>query len=128
MKSIYFFLFSTIIMGMTAVVSARTTVTAGEPSRDSGGHISREATQQDPDRVITDSDRAIRMNPGNASAYLQRGKAWKAKGEFERAIRDFDQATRLDPKILDTPRRSPPGFRRAISHFGLESWGSCPGE
>ena len=32
------------------------------------------------------------------SAYFNRGSAWANKGEFDRAIADYDQAIQLDPK------------------------------
>ncbi len=36
-----------------------------------------------------------------ARAYFNRGRAWSDKGQFDRAIADFDQAIRLDPEYPD---------------------------
>ena len=37
-------------------------------------------------------------NPTSAAAYHQRGLIWKSKGETDKAIADFTDAIRLDPK------------------------------
>ena len=37
-----------------------------------------------------------------ASAYNNRGLAWRDKGDLDRAIADYDQAIRLDPKDATT--------------------------
>jgi tetratricopeptide (TPR) repeat protein len=39
----------------------------------------------------------ISVNPKFAGAYNNRGVAYAAKGDYERAIADYDQAIRLDP-------------------------------
>jgi tetratricopeptide (TPR) repeat protein len=40
---------------------------------------------------------AIRLRPNYAEAFLIRGLARKEKGDLEGALRDFDQAVRIDP-------------------------------
>jgi tetratricopeptide (TPR) repeat protein len=40
---------------------------------------------------------AIRLDSTYADAYLRRGFAWFFKGHYDQAIRDCDQAIRLDP-------------------------------
>jgi len=55
----------------------------------------------DPDRQIAGCTRAIASPPArNIRGFLlyNRGIAWISKGEFDRAIADFDEAIRLDPK------------------------------
>ena len=55
----------------------------------------------DPDRQIAGCTRAIAFPPArNIRGFLlyNRGIAWISKGEFDRAIADFDEAIRLDPK------------------------------
>ena len=57
-----------------------------------------------------------RLDPKDASAYNNRGNAWYAKKEYDKAIADYNEAIRLDPKIRrrrtttaatpGTPRRS----------------------
>jgi tetratricopeptide (TPR) repeat protein len=54
--------------------------------------------KRDYDRALADFDQAIRLNPADVPAYVDRGIAYSAKGDHERAAADFDQAIRLDPK------------------------------
>jgi tetratricopeptide (TPR) repeat protein len=49
------------------------------------------------DRAIADYDRAIRLVPGYAQAFYNRGLAYDDKGEPDRAIANYDQAIRLVP-------------------------------
>jgi hypothetical protein len=39
---------------------------------------------------------AALFGPKDAAAFVDRGDARRAKGEYDRAIRDFDEAIRLD--------------------------------
>jgi tetratricopeptide (TPR) repeat protein len=41
------------------------------------------------DRAIADYTEAIRLNPGDAAAYNNRGIAWLGKNQFKRACQDF---------------------------------------
>jgi tetratricopeptide (TPR) repeat protein len=50
-----------------------------------------------PDQVPDEFDQAIRHNPGDARAWAGRGDARREKGEYERAVEDYDIATGLDP-------------------------------
>ncbi|MER8950892.1 tetratricopeptide repeat protein [Mesorhizobium sp. M0959] len=56
------------------------------------------ARQNDYDRAIADFDKAISLDPEDASAYYYRGITWALKSDADRAIADFDQAINLDPK------------------------------
>src|SRR5450755_2574949 len=47
--------------------------------------------------AIASFERAIRVNPNNANAYLYRGIAYRSRGEYEQALSDFDRAIELDP-------------------------------
>ena len=40
----------------------------------------------------------IRLRPKDPAAYSGRGLAWSAKGELDKAIEDFGEASRLAPK------------------------------
>ncbi len=51
------------------------------------------------DRAIEDYDKAIALNPNDASFYYNRGNTYDYKGEYDRAITDYDQAIALDPKL-----------------------------
>ena len=64
------------------------TTTAASP-----GRRSRSTTRRSP--ITTE---AIRLDPKYALAYSNRGTAWEAKQEYDRAIADYTEAIRLDPK------------------------------
>jgi len=46
-------------------------------------------------------DRAIKLDPKNSRAYLERGRVFQAKGDLDRALSDYTEAIRLDPKSAD---------------------------
>src|SRR5216684_2421488 len=48
--------------------------------------------------ACADYDKTIALDPKHASAYENRGRAYKAKGDLDRAIADYDKAIALDPK------------------------------
>jgi tetratricopeptide (TPR) repeat protein len=50
------------------------------------------------DRAIADYNDAIRLDPENSAAHLNRGVARKELGQFDRAITDYTAAIRLSPK------------------------------
>ena len=45
------------------------------------------------------SRRRCRLQPKYAWPYWQRGNAWKKKGDYAKALADFDEAVRLDPAL-----------------------------
>ena len=49
------------------------------------------------DKAIADYNEAIRLDPGYALAYHNRGYAWSAKKDYDKAIADYNEAIRLDP-------------------------------
>jgi tetratricopeptide (TPR) repeat protein len=53
------------------------------------------------DREMADLDKALRLPPRSAAAYNARGEAWAGKGDFARAIADFDQALKLYANFAD---------------------------
>ena len=53
----------------------------------------------DLDGAIADYNRAIELDPKDASAYYNRGNAKKAKGDLDGAIADYNRAIELDPKL-----------------------------
>ena len=55
----------------------------------------------DYDNAIKQFDEAIRLNPGDSSAYLNRGDAYAAKRQRDAAIRDYSEAISLDPGNAD---------------------------
>ena len=54
------------------------------------------------DEIIAACSAAIKQNPKGPNvsiAYHNRGSAWIDKGEYDKAIADFDEAIRLNPKL-----------------------------
>ncbi len=49
--------------------------------------------------IIPVSAHAQVTHRASAASYLERGNAWAAKGEWERAIADFDLAIAFDPSF-----------------------------
>ena len=47
------------------------------------------------------STEAMRLNPNFAAAYYNRGNAWRDKGDYDKAIADFNQALAVNPKYAD---------------------------
>src|SRR5207249_1914 len=45
-----------------------------------------------------DYTEAIRLDPKRAPAYAGRGHAWYRKGEYAKAVEDYERALKLDPK------------------------------
>src|SRR5262249_54203449 len=45
--------------------------------------------------------RRIRQNEKDAYAYAHRGSAWREKGEYDKALADYNEAIRLDPKFAE---------------------------
>ena len=50
------------------------------------------------DKAIATFSEAIRLDPGAAAAFYERGKAYRNKSNYDRAIADYNEAIRLDPK------------------------------
>lgn len=50
------------------------------------------------DKVITDLTTAIQLAPNDASLYLWRGIAFRARSQLDRAVADFSEALHLEPK------------------------------
>jgi tetratricopeptide (TPR) repeat protein len=61
-----------------------------------------ECKGKDNDEIIVNCTNLLNrfslIYPTNILAYLKRGFAFVNKGDYDRAIRDFDEATRIDPK------------------------------
>lgn len=55
------------------------------------------SSRGDYDAAIERYSRAMRIRPGWAGAYNNRGNAYRHKGDFERALRDFAQAIQIRP-------------------------------
>jgi len=51
----------------------------------------------DPDHALGDASDAMYIEPRNAGALVVRGNAYRAKGDFKRAIDDYTAAIVFDP-------------------------------
>jgi tetratricopeptide (TPR) repeat protein len=51
------------------------------------------------DRAIADYTQALRLDPDNADAYLERGDAYANIGDPDKAIADYTAALRIDPNF-----------------------------
>jgi tetratricopeptide (TPR) repeat protein len=52
------------------------------------------------DRALADCNDVIRLDPGYAAAYANRGDIWRLKGDLDQALNDQDQAIRLSPESI----------------------------
>ena len=59
--------------------------------------LSKVVVTENPEREISRLDAVIKRNPGNATAYLSRGRAYFAKGDDNNALSDLDAAIRINP-------------------------------
>src|SRR5262245_60948064 len=50
------------------------------------------------DEAVDFYSQGIRANPWSAVAYVWRGLVWQETGELDKALADFDEAIRLEPK------------------------------
>jgi len=91
---------------------------------------------------LSEADKAIRLNPNDANAYLKRGLAYYNLGQYQRAIEDYNEAIRLKPDaetyfnrgffycwFLNQHQRSIEDFNEAIrlnpNHAGAYSSRGC---
>jgi len=49
------------------------------------------------DEALAEFNRAIELDPSDASYYAARGQAYQAMGRNEEALADYDRAVELDP-------------------------------
>ena len=60
--------------------------------------------------AMSDYDRAIELNPGDAGSYCRRGVSLVVLGKHDEAIADYDEAVQLDPTYADA------FYRRGVAH------------
>jgi tetratricopeptide (TPR) repeat protein len=71
--------------------STQSTMTQGQPQKALANN-DREKASETMDRnqlIIKESDQAIRLDPNDAEAYINRGIAYKNLGQHKRAIEDL---------------------------------------
>ena len=54
-----------------------------------------------PEKAISEYNRAIEIDPQYADAYMARGGAYRVKGEFDKALADYDKAITINPNNAD---------------------------
>ena len=54
---------------------------------------------EDIDVAISDFTKAMELNPSESGVFYNRGIALAHKKDYEKAIKDFERAAILDPKI-----------------------------
>ena len=59
--------------------------------------VTRIAKLNEPDKAIADFDEAIRLEPTDVAAFIERGATRGSRREFDKAIADFSAAIRLAP-------------------------------
>jgi len=69
-------------------------------------------TSADHDRRIEYNTSLIRSEPRNASAYIDRGIAYAKKGEFNKAVPDFNKAIEIDPNSAPAYNNRGLAYRR----------------
>jgi tetratricopeptide (TPR) repeat protein len=59
-------------------------------------------------RAVADFDQLIKLDPGNALAYYNRGLTLRNRGEVDRAIADFSAALKLNASYTVATRAATP--------------------
>ena len=59
----------------------------------------------EPERSLYDFDQAIICNPGNPMPFYNRGLVFANRGEYAKAISDFQESIRRDPRNTDAASR-----------------------
>jgi tetratricopeptide (TPR) repeat protein len=54
-----------------------------------------------PEEALEKFDAAVRLDPNEPDAYLDRGRAYEAKGDYRRALADYERAVKLRPDWAD---------------------------
>jgi Flp pilus assembly protein TadD len=54
---------------------------------------------------MADYTQAIRLNPNDVAAYINRGHVYERKGEYTSARTDYTRALQLDPNNVEARRR-----------------------
>ena len=62
--------------------------------------VQRDSTLGQYEAAIDDYNRAIRLKPDNAGAYMNRGTVKSELGQYEAAIDDYNQAIRIKPDFV----------------------------
>jgi Flp pilus assembly protein TadD len=69
----------------------------GAPPVGAAASVAPAAESPSPSLELAYYDQAIRLDAGNAGAYIDRGNAWWTRKEYDLALADYDEAIRLNP-------------------------------
>jgi tetratricopeptide (TPR) repeat protein len=67
-----------------------------------GAYLHLNTENYDPEQAMRDFERAIQIDPNNACAFEERGRAKIQNGDYDRGFKDFEQSLKLDPKRAST--------------------------
>ena len=71
---------------------------------------------RDFDCQIAAATRIIQSKPNDTDAYINRANAYDEKGEFEKALADYDKAIEIQPDYV------PAYLNRAVSYYRKKDW------
>lgn len=57
----------------------------------------RQEPESEPDEILEECNRLIRLNPANPRAWAGRGDVWRERGDYEQALGDYDRAIGAEP-------------------------------
>lgn len=90
------------------------TLLEGEPKKLAEALLIRATLAQDPGQRLADLDRAVEVDPENASAWEMRALHYQSVGEFANAIADLEKLLEIAPDNLEVRERM------AKAYFGLK--------
>ena len=100
-------IFASLMLSIGVATAGATSADVDPRNRDSCNQ------DTDPDRGIAACTQIIATNPRDAFAFYNRGNNYRVKGDFTRALADYDEAIRLN-------RRYSAAFdNRGVTHFRL---------
>ncbi len=67
--------------------------------------VSKDSSSDEFDAMIAKASKVIENDPTDAGAYYHRGQTQSYKGDFAKAVADFGEAIRIDPKFTWAYRR-----------------------
>jgi tetratricopeptide (TPR) repeat protein len=73
----------------------------GDPHVASAAPVTPAAAATLPSPELADASVALGLDPGSAAAHIDRGNAWWAKKEYDRALTEYSVALCLDPRQAD---------------------------
>lgn len=71
-------------------------------------------------RGLGDLGRALRLDAGNAQAYVERGIIYQMQGAFDIAVRDFDRALAIEPGLRAAIDRRADALAQRIASYRAE--------